>query len=224
MQAVVRRRGVGLWGLMAIVSLAEWGLFSLMRMPAQHPPLPDVHRPIRVTLVRKPSFPAQLPPNRKSLPTPPRKMMPHHQKTLPPKPVFHKDSPPKTASSPAAKSLLASSNAKSTGLGWENDAPSNDASGKDFMPPSLLTHVDTSRLYTEKMKDSREEGDVVIDAWIDPEGQLIRYTIVIPSVYDDLNQVAIRLLKTLSFRSARFKGKPVSGQFQLNFRFRLQST
>lgn len=224
MQAVIRRRGVGLWGLMAIVSLAEWGLFSLMRMPAQHPPLPDVHRPIRVTLVRKPSSPVQQPSNRKVPPTPQQKMMPHHQKALSPKPVFHKTSSPKTASSRAAKNLLASSSAKATPLGWENDAPSNDASGKDFLPPSLLTHVDTSRLYTEKMKDSREEGDVVIDAWIDPGGHLVRYSIVIPSVYDDMNQVAIRLLKTLAFRPASFKGNPVSGEFQLNFRFRLQST
>lgn len=224
MQAVVRKRGFGLWGLMAIVSLAEWGLFSLMHMPAQHSPLLDAYRPIRVTLVRKPPSPVQPPSNRKIPPTPQRKMMPYHQKALPPKPVFHKTSPSETAFSPAAKNLLASSSAQSTSLGWGNDAQSNGSSGKDFIPPSLLTHVDTSRLYTEKMKDSREEGDVVIDAWIDPGGQLIRYSIVIPSVYDDMNQVAIRLLKTLSFHPASYKGKPVSGQFQLNFRFRLQST
>ena len=119
-------------------------------------------------------------------------------------------------------SLLASSSGRPVSLGWGSGKPEGSARSSTYTPPRLLTRVDTSRLYTEKMKSAEEEGDVVVDLWIDPSGHLSRYQLVLPSVYDDINRAALALLGSLKFTPAKEKGYPVPGRFELSFRFRLR--
>ena len=119
-------------------------------------------------------------------------------------------------------SLLASSSGKPVSLGWGSGRGKGSAGSSTYTPPRLLTRVDTSRLYTEKMRSTEEEGDVVVDLWIDPSGRLSRYQLVVPSVYDDINRSALALLGSLKFTPAKEKGSPVPGRFELSFRFRLR--
>jgi protein TonB len=60
--------------------------------------------------------------------------------------------------------------------------------------------------------------------WIGEHGKLLRYKVLVPSVYQDINTVTQNLLKTLRFDPATYKGTPVKGQFQLNFRFRIRNS
>lgn len=140
-------------------------------------------------------------------------------KTPPPKTI----SSPKGALPPASPfALLASASGNPVSLGWGAGKGEGAALGSTYTPPRLLTQVDTSRLYTEKMKSAEEEGDVVVDLWIDPSGRLSRYQLVVPSVYDDINRAALALLGSLKFTPAKEKGYPVPGRFELSFRFRLR--
>lgn len=119
--------------------------------------------------------------------------------------------------------LLVAQSGNKVDLGWGQETAAAGASS-GYQPPRLLTKVDTNALYTERMKANDEEGDLVIDLWIGPDGHLVRYVIIVPSVYDDINKIAEKVLKTLRFSPARLKGQAVSGKFQLNFRFRLQNS
>ena len=91
-------------------------------------------------------------------------------------------------------------------------------------PPRLLTRVDTDSLYTESMKAGEEEGDVVVDLWIDSEGRIVRKKLVMPSVWDDMNRVAMGVIPSLRFSPATNKGKAVPGKFELDFRFRIRNS
>ena len=92
--------------------------------------------------------------------------------------------------------LIAAEVGDHVSLGW-GSAPPVQGKPSDYAPPTLLTKVDTDALYTAKMKDSDEEGDVVIALWIDAKGHIERHKMVIPSVYDDLNNAALGVLKHL---------------------------
>ncbi len=109
---------------------------------------------------------------------------------------------------------------KQVSLGW-GPAPAVSGDSPAYVPPRLLTKVDTSRFYTAKMKSQNEEGDVVIEAWVGVQGTIVRYRVLFPSVYDGINHVAIGLLRTLKFQPATEGGHAVEDRFQLNFRFRL---
>ena len=91
-------------------------------------------------------------------------------------------------------------------------------------PPRLLTRVDTDALYTESMKAGEEEGDVVVDLWIDSKGRIVRKKLVMPSVWDDMNRVAMGVIPSLRFSPATNKGKAVPGKFELDFRFRIRNS
>lgn len=161
-----------------------------------------------------------------------------HPKPPAPKPVQHKPQKPhkmvRKAIKPASKpvvlpkatatstNLLAAAVGNRVSLGWGSTTDKGTPS--DYIPPTLLTKVDTYSLYTAKMKDSDEEGDVVIELWLDKKGHIKRHKLVIPSVYDDLNNAALGVLKRLRFDPAAYKGSAVEGKFQLNFRFRIRNS
>jgi len=208
--------------LLFLVVLTETGLFSLLDFPAPTTRSPEPPKPLRLALI-PPSSPVVRQTVHKNI-SPPKKNPPVFHPHPVSKPVSHQPVPAHSPLPARDSGLLAStSTTPSASLGWGSGGTDNDGTWKNFTPPALLSEIDTTRLYTKKMKEFREEGDVVLTAWISPEGQLVRYEISVPSVYEDINQVVLRLLKTLRFRPAMSAGKAVSGEFQLHFRFRLQS-
>lgn len=209
---------IRLYGLLALVILMEAGLLLSIHIHPSVEVAEKKNEPIRISLVHPPAPPKAMP-----KPTPPKPV--HHAV----KKVVRKVETPKKmtptvlpAANATSQNQLVASVGNEVSLGWGSDAP---AQGKpsDFVSPVLLTKVDTSNFYTRKMKDSDEEGDVVIEAWVSPDGVISHYKMVIPSVYDDINNVSLGLLKTLRFQPATYKGNPVEGQFQLNFRFRIRN-
>ncbi|MHB8422169.1 MAG: TonB family protein [Leptospirales bacterium] len=179
-------------------------------------PTPTEPKAIHVTLAAPPKPPAPKP---KPIPKPRAKpkIVKHHV-------VSHPVTPPTLPVQTATSTnLLVAQTGTKVDLGWGSGTPAAGAAS-DYQPPHLLTKVDTNSLYTDKMKATDEEGDVVIDLWIDPSGKLVRYKMVVPSVYDDMNRIAKNVLKTLRFDPARIKGKAVNGKFELNFRFRIQNS
>ncbi len=178
-------------------------------------PSPPVPQAIHVTLAPpppKPPAPKPMPKPRAKPKVVKRHVVSH--------PVVPPTLPVQTATS---TNLLVAQSGTKVDLGWGSGTPSAGAA-TDYQPPHLLTRVDTNALYTDKMKANDEEGDVVIDLWIDPSGKLVRSRMVVPSVYDDINTIAKRILKTLRFDPARLKGQAVAGKFELNFRFRIQNS
>lgn len=198
-----------LYGILALVAAMETAILLVVHI---HPETisPERHETIRVSLVHPP------PPPPKPAPPKPHKVVKKAVKPAP-KPVVL---PKATATS---TNLLAAAVGDHVALGWGESAPAQ-GTPTDYHPPTLLTKVDTNSLYTAKMKDSDEEGDVVIELWLDSKGKIKRHKLVIPSVYDDLNTAALGVLKTLRFDPATFKGQAVEGKFQLNFRFRIRNS
>lgn len=172
------------------------------------------HEPIRITLA------PPAPPKSQPKAAEAHAVTRPDRKTVVPKKVIPKTLSPSTDES---KTFFVAAPGQAVSLGWGASTPAGAPGTSEYLPPVLLTKVDTSRLYTDKMRDSGEEGDVVIDVWVDPAGKLSRYRVLIPSVYDDINDVAFNLMKTLRFRPATYKGNPVSGKFQLSFRFRINN-
>ena len=206
---ILENPSVRLYGLLALVMAMETALLLFIHI-APEPIVSDRRQTIRISLVHPPPAPPKVV---KPKPHPvPKKV----SKPVPPKALVL---PKATATS---TNLLAAEVGDRVSLGWGDSAP---VTGKpsDYTPPVLLTKVDTDALYTAKMNDSDEEGDVVIEVWVDAKGRIERTKMVIPSVYDDLNAAAKKVLKTLRFRAATNKGKPVEGKFQLNFRFRIRN-
>ncbi|MCL4485747.1 MAG: energy transducer TonB [Nitrospirae bacterium] len=205
---------IRLYGLLGLVMAMETALLLFIHISPETV-VPDRPEIIRVSLVHPP------PPQPKPIPKPakpkPHPVLKKVSKPVPPKPVVL---PKATATS---TNLLAAEVGNRVSLGWGESTP---VKGKpsDYTPPELVTKVDTDALYTAKMKDSDEEGDVVIEVWIDTKGHIARTKMVIPSVYDDLNNAATGVLKKLRFRAATYKGQPVEGKFQLNFRFRIRNS
>ncbi|BAM06051.1 TonB family protein [Leptospirillum ferrooxidans] len=208
-----------LYGLLFLVILMEGGLLLAIHVTPSVE-IPDKKtEPIRITLTHPPA-----PPKPIAKPTPP-KPVPHQIKKVVrrvhPQP---KATPPVLpAANATSENQLVASVGNEVSLGWGSAAPAK-GTPSDFISPQLLTKVDTSNFYTQKMKDSDEEGDVVIEVWVDPKGAISHYKLLIPSVYDDINHVSLGILKTLKFAPATYKGNPVEGQFQLNFRFRIQNS
>lgn len=197
-----------LYGLLALVAAMETVLLLVVHITPEKLS-PERHETIRIALVHPPAPPKPAPPK-------PHKVVKKAIKPAP-KPVVL---PKATATS---TNLLAAAVGDHVALGWGTSAPVQGTPA-DYAPPTLLTKVDTDALYTTKMKDSDEEGDVVIELWLDAKGKIKRHKLVIPSVYDDLNVAALGVLKTLRFDPATYKGAPVEGKFQLNFRFRIRNT
>lgn len=198
---------VRLGGLLGLVMILEAG--ALLGVHIRLEPIElERHETIRVALVPpKPPAPKPVQPK-------PHKVVQKAVKPAP-KPVVL---PKATATS---TNLLAAAVGTRVSLGWGSTTDKGTPS--DYIPPTLLTKVDTDSLYTAKMKDSDEEGDVVIELWLDKKGHIKRHKLVIPSVYDDLNNAALGVLKRLRFDPATYKGSAVEGKFQLNFRFRIRN-
>lgn len=195
------------------VFLGEALLLSLLPVATSMPETPT-HQAIHVTLAPPPPKPAAKPmPKPKAKP----RIVKRH---IVSRPVTPPTLPAQTATSTI---LLVAQSGTKVDLGWGSGTPETGPSS-DYRPPRLLTKVDTNALYTDRMKANDEEGDVVIDLWIDPSGKLLRSKMVVPSVFDDINKIAEGLLKTLRFEPAHFKGQAVAGKFELNFRFRIQNS
>ena len=201
--------------LALLALLLEAGVLLLVHVHPEAVWTPPRHKTIRIALLHPPA------PPKKPVPKP-AKPKPHRVIKRVTKPV-----PPKAAVLPKAtavsQNLLTATAGNTVSLGWGAAKPET-GKPSDYVPPRLLTKVDTSRLYTPKMRDTEEEGDVVILVWIGPDGKLQRYKVLVPSVYQDINTVTRNLLKTLRFDPATYKGEPVKGQFQLNFRFRIRNS
>jgi len=203
---------VRLYALLGLVMTMEVALLLIVHISPAPIDLPRRSTPIQVSLVHPPPKPQPKPAKPK-----PHPVLKKTVKPVPPKPVVL---PKATATS---TNLLAAEVGDRVSLGWGSSEPAQGVPS-DYVPPTLLTKVDTDALYTAKMKDSDEEGDVVIEVWIDPKGHIRRSKMVIPSVYDDLNKAATGVVGHLRFLAATFKGQPVEGKFQLNFRFRIRNS
>ncbi|OOH84109.1 TonB family protein [Leptospirillum ferriphilum] len=201
--------------LVLLALLVEAGILLLVHVHPEAVWTPPRHKTIRIALLHPPV------PPKKPVPKPARPK-PHRVVKRVTKPV-----PPRTAVLPKAtaisQNLLTAAVGKTVSLGWGSARP-EQGKPSDYTPPRLLTKVDTSKLYTPRMRDTEEEGDVVILVWIGEDGKLLRYKVLVPSVYQDINTVTQNLLKTLRFDPATYKGTPVKGQFQLNFRFRIRNS
>lgn len=199
---------VRLGGLLGLVMILETG--ALLGLHIRLEPIEmERHETIRIALVHpKPPAPKPVQPK-------PHKVVQKAVKPAP-KPVVL----PKATST--STNLLAAAVGNRVSLGW-GSTTTDKGTPSDYTPPNLLTKVDTDSLYTAKMKDSDEEGDVVIELWLDKKGHIKRHKVVIPSVYDDLNNAALGVLKRLRFDPATYKGSAVEGKFQLNFRFRIRN-
>ena len=201
------------WVLGGVVVFESALLLLLpVRMSAPPPPPPA----FRVALAPPPPPPPTPPapkPTPKSKPKMVRKVAVRHPVTPPTLP----------AQTTTSTNLLAASVGTAVNMSWGEGTPSSGG-GSGYQPPRLLTKVDTNALYTDKMKAGDEEGDVVIDLWIDPSGKIRRSKMVVPSVWDDMNRIARNVLKNLKFSPAMLKGEAVAGKFELNFRFRIRNT
>jgi len=142
-------------------------------------------------------------------------------KTVVRRPVSPPSLPQATATS---TNILAASVGTVVNMSWGEAAPEAAGGGAGYQPPRLLTKVDTDALYTDKMKADDEEGDVVVDLWIDSKGKILRSKMTVPSVWDDMNKIALKVLKNLKFAPAVLKGQAVAGMFELNFRFRIRNS
>lgn len=195
-------------GLLGLVMILE--VVALLGVHIKLKPIElERHETIRIALVHP------KPPEPKPVQQKPHKVVQKSVKPAP-KPVVL----PKATST--STNLLAAAVGNRVSLGWGTTTDKGTPS--DYIPPTLLTKVDTDALYTTKMKDSDEEGDVVIELWLDKNGHIKRHKVVIPSVYDDLNNAALGVLKRLRFDPATYKGSAVEGKFQLNFRFRIRNS
>ena len=204
---ILENPNVRLYGLLGLVMILEAA--ALLGVHITLAPIAlERHEPIRISLVHPP------PPPAKPVQPKPHKVVRKAVKPAP-KPVVL----PKATST--STNLLAAAVGDHVSLGWGSTTAKGTPS--DYIPPTLLTKVDTDALYTAKMKDSDEEGDVVIELWLDEKGHIKRHKVVIPSVYDDLNNAALGVLKRLRFDPATYKGQSVEGKFQLNFRFRIRN-
>jgi protein TonB len=141
-------------------------------------------------------------------------------KTVVRRPVTPPALPQATATS---TNILAASVGTAVNMSWGEGTP-EAGGGAGYLPPRLLTKVDTDALYTDKMKAGDEEGDVVVDLWIDPKGKILRSKLTVPSVWDDMNKISLNVLKNLKFTPAMLNGQPVAGKFELNFRFRIRNS
>lgn len=198
-----------------VVLAGEALILAFVQINTAAPTTPEP-KAIHVTLAAPPKPPA---PRTKPEPKPKAKpkIVKHHV-------VSHPVTPPTLPVQAATSTnLLVAQAGTKVDLGWGSGTPSAGTSS-DYQPPRLLTKIDTNALYTDKMKANDEEGDVVVDLWIDPSGKLVRYKMVVPSVYDDINKIAKNVLKTLRFNPAMLKGQAVPGKFELNFRFRIQNS
>lgn len=196
--------------VIALIETVVLGLVRIDTSPAQT----KNNEPIRVTLV--PKQPKNNAPKPREKPKVVRRKLSHPTHRAKPLAVLPK-------ATDESKNLLVASAGSVTRMEWGEAAP---ASGdpKGYTPPALLTQVDTDSLYTMRMKSQEEEGDVVIEVWVDRRGFISRSKVVVSSVYDDINQIATGLLKTLRFEPAHYHGQAVEGEFQLNFRFRIRHT
>ena len=201
------------WALGGVL-VFEAVLLAALRVPVSAPPPPPPPA-FKVALAPPPPPPKPKPPALKPKAKP---RMVH--KTVVRHPVTPPVLPAQTAT---ATNLLAASAGTSVNMSWGEGTPSSGG-GAGYLPPRLLTKVDTDALYTEKMKADDEEGDVVIDLWIDASGKITRSKMVVPSVWDDMNRIAENVLKHLSFKPATQNGLAIPGKFELNFRFRIRNT
>lgn len=195
--------------------LLEGILLALVpiRMAAPPPPPPPA---FRVALAPPPPPPVKPKPPEPKTRSKPKVVT----KTVVRRPVTPPSLPRATATS---TNLLAASVGTAVNMSWGEGAP-EAGGGAGYQPPRLLTKVDTDALYTDKMKAGDEEGDVVVDLWIDPRGKILRSKMTVPSVWDDMNKIALKVLANLKFAPAIQKGQPVSGKFELNFRFRIRNS
>ena len=199
--------------LLLAALLLEGGMLILL--PVTSVPVAKETKTMRITLA--PPLPSAKPappiPKKKSPPQKTKRVTASH----PPTPVALPAAPPE------ATNLLAAPAGTTVQMGW-GDERSQSGGGSDMSPPRLLTRVDTDSLYTESMKAGGEEGDVVVDLWIDSEGRVVRKKLVMPSVWDDMNRVAMGVIPSLRFSPATNKGKAVPGKFELDFRFRIRNS
>lgn len=199
--------------LVGVLAL-ETAFLILTPVPVPREMLPPPE-PLKVTLAPAPPAPP------KPQPKPhPRSTPKITRKAVVKRPVQVPTLPVQTATS---TNLLVASAGTSVNMNWGESAPSQ-AAGSGYQPPVLLSRVDTDALYTEKMKADDEEGDVVVDLWIDASGKILRSKMVVPSVWDDMNRIAAGVLARLKFSPALLKGQPVAGKFELNFRFRIRNS
>ncbi len=201
------------FALLSAVLLLEGGLLTWVAVA----PVPAEEKETAMRVLLAPPLPPTKPappiPKRNSLPKKTQRVTAIH----PPTPVALPSAPP------SATNLLAASTGTTVQMGWGEESPQSGG-GADMSPPRLLTRVDTDSLYTESMKAGEEEGDVVVDLWIDSEGRIVRKKLVMPSVWDDMNRVAMGVIPSLRFSPATNKGKAVPGKFELDFRFRIRNS
>lgn len=74
--------------------------------------------------------------------------------------------------------------------------------------------------YTEIAKRIGMEGKVIVSAIIDKNGNVIDAEIY-KSLFDDLDQIALKAVKELKFTPGMQRGKPVKVQIQIPIHFRL---
>ncbi len=199
--------------VLGTVLLLEIASLTFFRVPVSTPPPPPPPA-LRVALAPAPPPPPKPPaPKTKAKPKVVRKMAVSHPVTPPALP----------AQAAASTNLLAANVGTAVNMSWGEES-SSSGGGAGYLPPRLLSKVDTESLYTEKMKANDEEGDVVIDLFIDASGKILRWKMMVPSVWDDMNRISENVLKTLKFSPATQDGRPIPGKFELNFRFRIRNT
>lgn len=206
-------RSYRFYAFLIFIALAECAVLVLVRVEPS-PAETKTNEPIRITLV--PRQPKNVAPKPFEKPKVVRKKVSHVTHHVKPATVLPK-------ATDESQNLLVAQTGTVTRMEWGESAP---ASGdpKGYTPPVLLTHVDTDSLYSPRMKAQEEEGDVIIEVWVNTNGSIFRSKVVVNSVYDDINQIATGLLRTLRFEPAHYHGKAVVGEFQLNFRFRIRHT
>ena len=196
------------------VFVFEFAALVLLRVPvtAPSPPPPPV---FRVSLAPPP------PPPKPVAPAPKPKAKPRMVRKAA---IRHPVTPPVLPAQTAESThLLAASVGRAVTMNWGEASPASGG-GAGYLPPRLLTKVDTESLYTDRMKAGDEEGDVVIDLWVNEAGKIVRSKMVVPSVWEDMNRIAENVLKNLKFSPATQNGRPVPGKFEVNFRFRIRNT
>jgi TonB family protein len=101
----------------------------------------------------------------------------------------------------------------------DNDDPQPPRPGRDITPPKLKKEVKPQ--YTERAKQEKIEGEVLMDCVVKADGTVGDITIA-RSLHPDLDQAAIDAAKQWEFEPATRNGKPVAVMVTIAMSFTLK--
>lgn len=91
--------------------------------------------------------------------------------------------------------------------------------GVEVLAPKLVESPPPG--YPEAARENRTQGEVVVDALIDEQG-VVQDVRLVRGQPDGLSEAAVAAVRTWRFEPATYQGKPVSVEYSLTVRFRLQ--